>query len=117
MSKLNKKVKLGFGNDGRIRLKVLTCKQLRSMSANDQVLVDSSAVCAIVQDRAFSHSHEKNSQTAALIHKFEERMFPKCKKEKASILFRKNVKMSMREVIGVFGNINDVPIGTVMRMS
>lgn len=114
MAKACKQIKSNTGGERRSQLKVLTGRQLRLMSENDHVLVDSSAVCAIVHDCTFSLVQYKNSQTAALIHKFEEKMFPKNGNGKASILFRKKVKMSLREVIGVFGDIKDVPIGTVM---
>ena len=88
--------------------------QLARMSDGDHVLVDSSTICAIVQDYAFSGVKE-NIESMAILEKMEMRMF-KSQKKRNAILFGEYIDMTIVEVAGIFGNIEKVPIGIVKKV-
>ena len=92
----------------------LSPKELEQMRETDKVFVDSSTICAIVQERAFVSSKTQG----AIFSKMEVRMFSHRKgqrKRKDMIFFGDYVKLSMIELMRLFEDISEIPEGTVRR--
>ena len=85
--------------------------QLAKMSGNDHVLVDSSTICAIVLNHAFSSVAE----TATIIKRMKTRMSPSRGNDRNTIFFREYIDMTIIEVVSLFGDIEKVPVGIVKK--
>lgn len=92
----------------------LSHEELEQMCETDKVFVDSSTICAIVQERAFVSSRTQG----AIFSKMEVRMVPPRqgqRKRKDMIFFGEYVKLSMIDLMCLFENISKIPDGTVRR--
>ena len=110
---MNERKKHGKSAEPREK-EFLSSKELRKMCETDKVLVDSSTICAIVQERAFIST----KAGASIFSKMEVRMFPAehgQKRRKDMIFFGDYVKLSMVDLAHLFENISEIPEGTVKR--
>lgn len=92
----------------------LSPSELKQMDESEKVFVDSSTICAIVQERAFASSKTHG----AIFSKLEVRMFsPRSGhgKRKDTIFFGDYVQLSIIELMHLFENISEIPEGTVRR--
>ena len=94
-----------------IPFEFLSPSQLISLSGNEHVFVDSSAICAIVQECMFSG--EKRS--TRFVRRLEARMFSHSTKGRDAILFGQYVEMSVCEVGNLFGGLKEIPSGIIKR--
>lgn len=93
----------------------LSPEELEQLSETDKVFVDSSTICAIVQERAFVSSKTQG----AIFSKMEVRMLPPRdgkRKRKDMIFFGDYVQLSMIELMLLFEDISEIPEGTVKRV-
>ena len=93
----------------------LSSNELKKMCDTDKVFVDSSTICAIVQEHAFIASKTR----ASIFSKMEVRMSPSRygqKKRKDMIFFGDYVKLSIIELEHLFEDVSYIPEGTVKRV-
>ena len=89
----------------------LSQSQLSNLSGNEHVFVDSSAICAIIQEYMFSGEKLSNR----FVRRLEARMFSESIKGRDAILFGQYVEMSIFEVGNLFGGLKEIPSGIIKR--
>jgi len=94
-----------------VSFEFLSSSQLLNLSENEHVFVDSSAICAIVQECMFSG--EKVG--TRFVRRLEARMFSHSTKGRDAILFGQYVEMSVCEVGNLFGGLKEIPSGIIKK--
>lgn len=90
---------------------LISPSELSEMELQERVLVDSSAICAILH----SNIELRRQRKAMSVRKIEARIFDSSA-ESERIVFGEEVELSICDVRDVFGDVENVPLGVLKRI-